>query len=182
MLDALLVAKIETISGQVLGTYSPHQVRKKDDRVAGQLSNRQDMAATMQLLKRGLRSSTANCPVVSSSKTATPMQECMQHYSKLFTLPEGNISSQSGTQSRHNTYLTPPPQSNNPLPSLPNNTPESEEDLGGSGLLDCITEDAIKHKIHKMSASTSPGLDGIHLKMLKPLLDTSLPQELCILF
>jgi hypothetical protein len=85
-------------------------------------------------------------------------------------------------QSRHNAYLTPPHQSNSQLPSLPNNSTASEEDIVASGLLDCITEDAIKHKILKMSASTSPGLDGIHIKMLKPLLDTSLPRELCILF
>jgi len=186
MLDALLLGKIQAIADIVLGMYKPNEVKKEADGVAFKLAARSDLPATMQLMKRALRASSTNTPVISSTPACTPIQECTQHYSSIFCPDDDQAGHQHRLQLRRDPYHTPSPLNRAPQPPPPpppHNLPDpTDQDLLASGLLDVISLDTIKLQIQKMSTTTSPGLDGIHVQMLRHLIDTSLPAELCTLF
>ncbi|KAG0122047.1 hypothetical protein HOY82DRAFT_620037, partial [Tuber indicum] len=182
MLDALLLCKLESISHQVLGSYQPCQMKKKGDVVASQLSERVDSAATIQLMKRALRASSSNSPIISTGHSSTPMEECVTHYKKLFCIPDGEIDGRSGIYGGRDPYHTPSSWSNTSLSSSPRDIKVEEEELIASGLSDKITEERIKAQILKIDTTTSPGRDGIHVLMLRHLLDTSLLAELRTLY
>ena len=88
MLDYLLAAQIQATAETVLGIYIPNSAKRKDDIVIGRLQERQDMNASIQLLKRASRAGAQSTPMTSSSSTLTAMEECTTHYASLFNRDE----------------------------------------------------------------------------------------------
>jgi len=84
MLDYLLCSAVQAVAESVLGTYKPEECRKMDDKIANRLATEFDIPASVQLLKRTQRSSSVGVQLVSSTSMSTPMEECVNHYSKVF--------------------------------------------------------------------------------------------------
>ena len=84
MLDHILISQLQAAAETVLGIYKPNTTKRKDDIVIGHLRERHDLNASIQLLKRASRSMAQSAPITSGSRTLTPLEECSNHYSKLF--------------------------------------------------------------------------------------------------
>ena len=185
MLDALLCSAVQAVAESTLGIYKPHEARKKDDNVAKQLATQLDMPASIELLKRAQRASTACLQLISSTPQSTPMQECIDHYSKIFNLTDSGSPAQPGLSRAPLTEIdsSPPPPSPaspviQPAPSPQSFQPPDESNLLASGLLDHISIDKIKIQLGRMSSSASCGSDGITVIMLRHLLITTFPKHL----
>jgi len=84
MLDGLLCSVIQGVAETVLGIYKPEEARKKEDESAQRLATQLDMQSGIQLVRRAQRTSTTGLNMVSATSTATPMAECIDHYSTIF--------------------------------------------------------------------------------------------------
>jgi len=184
MLDSLLCSSIQAIGDTELGTYEPNQARKQPDKTSRQLRQQFDMPASVQLLKRAQHAATAMMPLTSASPSATPLQECINHYQNIFNLHSQVMD--IPTTSTNSSCYTSPLSSRNPTSNqYPDNLTGSrfdEHSLLSSWLGDMISPERIKLKIGQMSSSSSGGSDCITLIMLRHLLDTSFPQYLSRLY
>ena len=184
MLDSILCSAVQAVAGSVLGIYQPAKKRNQPDTTAKRLANQLDINSSIQLLKRAQRASTLGVNLVSSTEQSTPMQECIEHYSKLFNsaiqlLNTHSDRSSSTVSNSSKDYPTPSFTTVEPTSFL---SPPDETTLLESGLLDLISSEKIKSQLARMSTSASCGNDGITVVMLRPLLDTSFTQHLFQLY
>ena len=110
MLDHILASQVQATAEIVLGIYQLDSAKRQDDVVIGHLRERHDISASIQLLKRASRAIAQASLMTSSSLSSTAMEECSDHYSKLFnqvsnSLPDDSCISTSenapmGKQSR----------------------------------------------------------------------------------
>ena len=84
MLDYILTSRLQVTAETVLGIYRPNSAKRQDDIVIGHLQEREDLNASIQLLKRASRSIVQSASITSSSSTLTAMEECSNHYTKHF--------------------------------------------------------------------------------------------------
>jgi len=185
MLDSILCAAVQAIAESTHGIYKPEESRKKEDKAAKQLSAELDMSASIQLLKCAQQASVVAQPMVSSTGQSTPMEECIEHYSKIFN-SSASSSIPSAGPSRYtlnNLCFSPPhppalTSCSSRIPALQSSEPFPELTLLASGLLAYISIDKIKVQLGRMSSTASCGTDGITVIMLRHLVETSFPKLL----
>ena len=90
MLDYILTSILQATTETVLEIYRPNSAKRQDDIVIGHLQEREDLNASIQLLKRASRAIAQSAPMTSSSSTLTAMEECSNHYTKLFNRNTSN--------------------------------------------------------------------------------------------
>ena len=185
MLDALLCSGVQAVAETTLGIYKPQEARKKDDNVAKELATQLDMPASIQLLKCAQHASTASLQLISSTPQSTPIQECNDHYSKIFNLADSCSPTQPGPSRAPLTEMdsSPPPASPasplyQPAPSPQSFQPPDESNPLASGLLDHISIDKINVQLGPMSSSASCSSDGITVIISPYLLITTFPKQL----
>jgi len=185
MLDSIICSAVQAIAESTLGVYKPQESRQKEDKAAKQLSAKLDMSASIQLLKRAQRASVVGQHMVSSTGQSTLMEECIEHYSKMFN-SSASSSIPSAGPSRYtlnNLGFSPPdppslPSFSSRIPALQCSEPFPESTLLASRLLAHISIDKIKVQLGHMCSTASCGTDGITVIMLRHLLETSFPKHL----
>jgi len=189
MLDSILCVVVQAIAESTLGIYKPQESRRKEDTAAKQLSAELDMSASIQLLKRAQRASAVAQQMVSSTGQSTPMEECIEHYSKMFNSSASASIPSAGPSgyTLNNLCFSPPqppalPSCSSRIPALQSSEPFPESTLLASGLLAHISIDKILVQLGRMSSTASCGTDGITVIMLRHLLETSFPKHLHQLF
>jgi len=184
ILDSILCSAVQPVAETVLGVYEPAESRKKPDITAKRLATQLDMPSSIQLLKRAQRASTMGVNLVCSKEHSTPMDECIDHYSKMFN----PSSSFCNNQSRASCYQDDYSGAESLRPTTSTMTPSSlyaipdEITLNESGLIALISIDKIKFQVCQMSTTSACGNDGITVIMLRHLLETSFTEHLCQLY
>ena len=184
IVDYLLCAAVQAVAESVLGTYNPEECRKMDDKIANRLATEFDILASIQLLKRTQRSTSVGVQLVSSTSMLTLMEECVNHYSKVFngilTHPHPLYKFQLLTNLPFLFTLQSSPSmlsDDSPIPFLYN-----ENVLLASHVLDQISTEKVLLQLDRMSTTTACGIDGITIIMLRHLLDTTFTEHLCQLY
>jgi len=184
MLDYLLCSAVQAVAASVLSTYKPEECRKMDDKIANRLATEFDIPASIQLIKRTQHSSSVGVQLVSSTSMSTPMEECVNHYSKVFN---GILAHSHPLYKFH--LLTDLPFLST-VQSSPSRVSEDssipflydENILVASRLLDQISTEKLCSQLDRMSTTTACGIDGITVIMLRHLLDTPFTDHLCQLY
>lgn len=102
MLDHILASQVQATAEIVLGIYQPNSAKRQDDIVIGHLRERHDISASIQLLKRASRANAQAAPITSSSLSSTAMEECSDHYSKLFNRVSNSLTDDASIPSTEN--------------------------------------------------------------------------------
>jgi len=165
--------------------YKPQESRRKEDKAAEGLSAVLDMSASIQLLKRAQRASMVGQQMVSSTGQSTPMEECIEHYSKMFNSSASSSIPSAGpfryTLNNLGFSHPQPPfltSSSSRIPALQSSEPFPESTFLASGLLAHISIDKIKVQLGRMSSTASSSTDSITVIMLRYLLETTFPTHL----
>jgi len=185
MLDSILCSAVQAIAESALGVYKPQESRQKEDKAAKQLAAELDISASIQLLKRAQRASVVGQQMVSATGQSTPIEECIEHFSKMFNSAASSAIPSPGPSRYYpfnNLGFSPPQPSSLPssssISALQSSEPFPESTLLASGLLAHISIDKIKVQLGRMSFTASCGTDGITVIMLRYLLETSFPKHL----
>lgn len=141
---------------EVCGTYTPSKMRATADQLFASIGDAPSISDAIRAFKRACRSNTVT--LTSRDPAITPAQDAVAHFTAVFTQP--------------NPDLLPPAVS--PFRGV---SFESEIDFDQDFTTDALVQFWSKYPTH-----VSGGLDGVHVRLLRALSDSSMPELVTILF